>query len=242
MDVEVAPMLLFRRDSVPAEARQLMGEFAAVIDNEHFPCFFARSAFRRDELLFGTTDVADDLDGVALLFDEAASVIHGDVDQTVVMWLTGAAPTTLEEDRRFTSTLLATLLRLDCVQWPTDRPTDPAHPQWDFWYRGVDFFVNVSTPHHVRRHSRNLGTAYTLVVQSRSSFDRIGVAGQGARSKIRERIAKYDDLPPAPALGSHGDAPEIDQYFLGDSNAPAPVPLLSHAAVLDALHDRELEP
>ena len=38
---------------------------------------------------------------------------------------------------------------------------------------------------------------------------------------IRERIAQYDTIPMSPALGEHGNAPELPQFFLGDDNIEA---------------------
>ncbi|MFD4240487.1 YqcI/YcgG family protein [Streptomyces sp. NPDC058525] len=113
--------------------------------------------------------------------------------------------------------ILLTLLEAG-GEWPADAPVDPADPKWNFWYRGIDFFINVSTRHHRLRRSRNLGHPFTLVVQSRASFDRLPVQAAAARRQIRGRIAAYDGLGLSPHLGTHGDAPELPQYFLGDTN------------------------
>lgn len=233
-------MRLFRRDEAPDAAVPHLSEFAEAIDNPRFPCFFASSAFRRNELLFGIADVSAGLEPVVLLFDESASAIGSNIDQTIVLWLAGSETNALEEDYAFTSAVLRELLRTDSVTWPNNRPVDPRDPRWDFWYRGIDFFINVSTPNHVKRRSRNLGSVYTLVIQSRTSFDRVGVSGDGTREKIRARIETFDDVPTSPALGNHGDTPEIEQYFLGDSNeATHSAPLLSESDIVTALRERK---
>ena len=57
-----------------------------------------------------------------------------------------------------------------------------------------------------------------MVVQSQSSFDRFPKQARGLRKKIRQRVAEYDAVAPSPALAVHGESPEIDQFFLGDTN------------------------
>jgi FPC/CPF motif-containing protein YcgG len=92
-------------------------------------------------------------------------------------------------------------------------------PRWVFWFEGIDFFVNFSTPSHQRR-SRNLGSAMTMVVQARSSFDDFAEPDNRIRALIRSRVQTYDDMPVHPAIGTYGDptSREATQYFLGDSN------------------------
>ncbi|MFD3678224.1 YqcI/YcgG family protein [Streptomyces sp. NPDC058613] len=124
---------------------------------------------------------------------------------------------TLDDDHAAFRQILLTLLEVG-GEWPAEAPVDPADPQWNFWYKGIDFFINVSTRHHRLRRSRNLGHPFTLVVQSRASFDRLPVHATAARRQIRRRIAAYDGVGLSPHLGTHGDAPELPQYFLGDSN------------------------
>ncbi|MEV7652491.1 MULTISPECIES: YqcI/YcgG family protein [Micrococcaceae] len=209
---------LFRRSNAPEETKSLLSEFHDVVAKPHFPCFFAAAAFKNDELLFGVGDISKGLDVVIDLFDAVVDRIREDIDQTVVLWLTGSAASTLDDDRALASRILKHLLTSDPTPWPDGHTMDPTDPTWDFWYKGVDFFVNVSTPHHKLRKSRNLGSAFTLVVQSRTSFDRLGDGASRARTKIRERIGKHDLIDRSPALGEHGAHPEIDQFFLDDSN------------------------
>lgn len=136
-------------------------------------------------------------------------------------WIEGTDTNNLEEDKNIASAILKELLTADQTPWPASAPTNPNDPNWDFWYGGVDCFINFSTPHHVKRRSRNLGSAFTLVIQSRSTFDHIGKNPMQIRHRIRERIAQYDTIPMSPALGEHGNAPELPQSFLGDDNIEA---------------------
>jgi FPC/CPF motif-containing protein YcgG len=113
-----------------------------------------------------------------------------------------------------------------CDTWPQAEPTDPADLAWNCWFNGVDFFINFSTPHHVKRLSRNLGRAFTMVVQSRASFDTLPGSGLKARATIRSRISRYDAVGISPCLGTHGSAPELPQFFLEDDNT-AHCPILA---------------
>ncbi|MFJ3841504.1 YqcI/YcgG family protein [Streptomyces sp. NPDC090054] len=209
---------LFRVSDRPDRVMSHMAEFAETAGSLDFPCVFAPMALRKDELLFGVGDVAYDGWGVAVtLMDLAAEAIWEDPDQVVVLWLDGIGSSSLEEDHAAFRKLLLVLLQAG-GEWPAEAPLDPEDPKWNFWYRGIDFFINVSTRHHLLRRSRNLGHPFTLVVQSRASFDRLPVQATAARRQIRGRIAEYDAVEVSPHLGTHGAAPELPQYFLGDRN------------------------
>lgn len=209
---------LFRPGSHPEGLESHLAEFTATAGSSDFPCVFAPMALRKDELLFGVGDVTKDGWGVAvMLMDLAAEAIWEDPDQVVVLWFDGIESATLDDDHAAFRQILLTLLEAG-GEWPAEAPVDPADPRWNFWYKGIDFFINVSTRHHRLRRSRNLGHAFTLVVQSRASFDRLPVAATAARRQIRRRISTYDGVGLSPHLGTHGDAPELPQYFLGDSN------------------------
>ncbi|MFD7920460.1 YqcI/YcgG family protein [Streptomyces sp. NPDC059740] len=209
---------LLRKDELPAGLAGHLAEFTRIAGARDFPCVFAPQALRQDQLLFGAGDVRQDgWDAAVTLMDLAAQAIWEDPDQVVVVWLDGIDSRGLDDDHRAFRQILCTLLEADGA-WPDDAPRDPADPGWNFWYRGIDFFVNVSTRHHRLRRSRNLGTPFTLVVQSRASFDRLPGSAAAARRRIRLRLAHYDAIAPSPHLGTHGEAPELPQYFLGDSN------------------------
>lgn len=104
----------------------------------------------------------------------------------------------------------------------TDHPglavRGPEHPDWELYLDGIGLFVNVSSPRHVARRSRNVGPAFTVIAQARESFDRDGRASDKSRKAIRQRLLTYDDVPPHPGLGSFHDATsrEALQFFLGD--------------------------
>ncbi|MFJ1868758.1 YqcI/YcgG family protein [Streptomyces sp. NPDC088097] len=209
---------LFRADEHPEGLESHFAGFAQSAGSKEFPCVFAPLALRKGELLFGVGNVAHEgWKAAVTLMNLAAEAIWDDPDQVVVLWLDGIDSDSLEGDHEAFRQILLTLLEAG-GWWPADAPVDPADPKWNFWYQGIDFFINVSTHHHRLRRSRNLGHPFTLVVQSRASFDRLPVHASAARRQIRRRLAAYDAVDVSPHLGTHGDAPELPQYFLGDTN------------------------
>lgn len=210
---------LFKRDNVPVNARTLMEEFCQIVTDRRFPCFFARNAFLDDDLLFGMADISHGMESLRLLFDSSVGAIGEKPDQTIVIWVTGFSSVSLDDDYRVTSKILKYLLENDEVAWPRGVPIDPVSPEWDFWYGGIDFFVNVSTANHLLRHSRNLGSAYSLVAQPWSSFNFVDEQWLDACRTIRKLVGRYDSIPFSPALGVHGESVEIDQFFLWDDNS-----------------------
>jgi FPC/CPF motif-containing protein YcgG len=117
--------------------------------------------------------------------------------------------------------LLQALHEADAVRWPGEIPLDPDTPTWSFCFGGIPLFVNVNTPAHLRRHSRNLGNSVVLVIQPREAIDFVAApdsSGDRHRNTIRHRIAGYDDVPPSPDLATYGSATNRDWklYFLTD--------------------------
>ncbi len=174
------------------------------------------------------------------LMREAAAAIRSHRDQVVVLFLDAATGSTLDTERALGAAILRHLRRHDRVPWPHGAPADPMDPRWVFWFEGVDFFINMSTPGHRRRRSRNLCSAFTLVVQSRSAFDAFAGDADPVRAHIRSRIAAHDAMPPHPALGAYGDpcSREAAQYFLGDDNEIV-IDLIAEADISPSEHARE---
>jgi len=219
-------MLLFTRETCPPAAVPFLEDFAATAGRPDFPCMFAPKAFADGELLFGHAEITDGcLEPITAVMDAAACAIARHQEQVVVVWVSGLAAESLAQEVVAAERIMEHLLAADRSGWPAAVPVDPRDPGWNFWYAGVDFFINFSTPHHLDRRSRNLGRCFTMVLQSQSSFDRFPRQAKAMREKIRRRIGDYDALGPSPALGVHGEAPEIDQFFLGETNT-CPVRLL----------------
>jgi FPC/CPF motif-containing protein YcgG len=216
---------------------ELVEEFTRRVLDPAFPCVFASRPVLDDALLFGlarpgTAAVA------AEVLAEAAQAIAGEPEQIVVVFAEPSTGASLPEERAFSAEVLRHLFQRDRHRWPEGAPFDPDDPRWVFWFGGIDFFFNFSTPGHQARRSRNLGPAWTAVAQSRSSFDAFVGADHRARARIRAKLAAYDAVPPHPALGSYGDPDnrEAHQYFLGDGTAPGS-PLVRPSDLRPPPHD-----
>lgn len=209
---------LFTPKNCPPEAVDYMRQYTEIAGDTSFPCIFAPKALSDDELLFGSARYEpDQWSDVIALFDAMVESIRRNPDQVCVLWVEGAPIDSLEAESHFARQLMLTLLDAS-GRWPEGETTDPENPGWIFWYKGVDLFLNFSTPNHVNRHSRNLGSCFTVVTQSRATFDRLPRQGATFRRIIRKRLASYDDVPLSPLLSTHGDQPELPQFFLGDNN------------------------
>ncbi|WP_328886484.1 YqcI/YcgG family protein [Streptomyces sp. NBC_00316] len=200
---------------------ELVEEFTHRVLDPAFPCVFAPRPVLEDTLLVGLAEAGAAAEAADLLA-EAAGAISKEPEQIVVIFADLPETGSLPAEREFSAEVLRLLRRLDRYDWPEATPLDPEDPRWVFWFEGVDFFFNFSTPGHRERRSRNLGPAWTAVVQSRSSFDTFAGADHRARLRIRARLAEYDAVPPHTALGSYGDPGnrEAHQYFLGDGVDP----------------------
>jgi FPC/CPF motif-containing protein YcgG len=202
--------------------RRLVGEFTDIVCDPQFPCFFAGRAMAQDDVLFALVPVEETRSaGMLQVMRDAATAVRTDPRKVVVIFVEQNAQT-MEADRYLAAQILRQLAHHDTHGWPPDEPVHPEDPRWTFWFDGVDFFFNFSTPSHVLRRSRNLGPCFTIVTQSRSSFDLLGASSARSRALIRQRIAHYDAIPPHPALGEFGSPGnrELMQYFLGDTNEP----------------------
>jgi len=192
--------------------------FESVVANPDFPCVFATRALVDDELLFGSLENLDcTLGDIAAAVGDAVQVIAMDPAQVVILFI-GAGSTSLEEDNALAAAITRELMHSSELDWPLDQSRDPADPLWILWVNGVDLFVNYSTPNHALRKSRNVGSSFAMILQSRSSFDRFAGRNNSTRTVIRKRLERYDGIPVHAALGSFGDVDnrEIEQFFLGD--------------------------
>lgn len=200
----------------------LVREFEATVGDPAFPCMFATRELNAGRLLFAhVPGPAPQVDGVVQVVLEAVRAIKRDPLQVVVVFI-DTDHLELKEDAALVTQILELLLKIGKSDWPDFVPRDTRNPRWSLWVDGVDLFLNANSPRHLRRRSRNLGSALTLVIQSRATFDELKATSYGVRARIRERLRSYDEVPPHPSLGTYGaeDNREVDQYFLGDGNCP----------------------
>ncbi|MFD3808180.1 YqcI/YcgG family protein [Streptomyces sp. NPDC058611] len=196
-----------------------------------FPCVFSRNAFRKELLRFIFVENAEE-DGLLHLGEGLKEYVElsrgwdGALD-TAYPLLVVFSPTAVGEDsveayQSFGWQVLQGLHEIDPEPWPQDVGTDPESESWSMCFNGMPLFVNMSSPAHEVRRSRNLGRHFVLVVNPRERFDVFAgdtPSGRKVRSNIRSRIARYDGTPHASQLGSYGaGALEWSQYGLVEEN------------------------
>ncbi|GLZ38067.1 YqcI/YcgG family protein [Actinokineospora sp. NBRC 105648] len=196
-----------------------------------FPCVFAKNAARKKivTMLFvedtGSSGIRHLAAGLAD-FVERSRDWDGRLDSApplVVAFAPDAVyARTVGEYHSFGWRVLRSLHALDPRPWPAAISRDPDTDSWSMCFNGMALFVNMSSPaHHVRR-SRNLGRHFVLVVNPRERFDVFAgdtPSGRKVRANIRARIGRYDGAPHAWQLGSYGTgALEWRQYGLVEEN------------------------
>ncbi len=204
--------------------RVLFDEFSAALTSvaRPFPCVFGTAGFKTDQLRFAFPDPLTGATLSVLLASYLAEArTFGPNTSLVVIGRPGPVQSLESYQTRFWS-LLQDLAALDTHAWPADVPERLDEPAWEFCFAGEPVFVVCNTPAHVLRQSRR-STSFMLTFQPRWVFDRIlgtPEAAEGAFDKVRRHLARYDLLPPSPALGHYGNAGnrEFAQYFLGDDN------------------------
>lgn len=200
-----------------------------------FPCTFSQNAFRRGLLRFSFVDTAGGQGFASAASDlreylDDCAKWDGRVDSAkpllTIFSQNAAGFDQLEDYHALGWEFMQYLHDTDPSPWPDDVSQQPESPFWSFCYAGVQLFVNMSTPLHKVRKSRNLGRHLTLVINPRERFDIVAgdtPEGQRVRKKIRARSAGYDGIPHSDLLGSYQKGElEWVQYALPEHNEGAP--------------------
>ena len=202
--------------------------FQEIVTRPDFPCTFTWLPFATNSIRYGLIPPSES--GYEYLVLESlkklAVLSTTDVDTTLVIFMPGdqAEVVQFDDDDRPASASLAVdfeVARLIVRTVMGDNQTsesDATQPHWSLQVDGTDIFMNFSSPRHHLRRSRNVGDCLTLIAQPRASFDIKGRSRPSVREHIRSRVRQYDQVPPHPALGTHGQVGnrEAHQYFLGD--------------------------
>lgn len=111
---------------------------------------------------------------------------------------------------------------LDELEWPNHIPTEATKPMWEFCFHGEQYFMYCATPSHVNRNSRHF-SYFMLAITPRwvlESFNLSPSHAEKVKTKIRERLARYDSISIHPDLKTYGhdDNYEWKQYFLRDDD------------------------
>ncbi|UQX01223.1 YqcI/YcgG family protein [Streptomyces sp. RerS4] len=204
---------------------------AARLAGPDFPCVFSRNAFRKQlvKLVFVENEESDGIRHLAASLTEYVELSRTwdgrlDTAYPLVVAFSADAVTarTVAEYHSFGWRVLQALHHADPEPWPADVGHDPDSETWSMCFNGMPLFVNMSSPAHRNRRSRNLGDHFVLVINPRERFDVFAgetPSGRKVRANIRERIHRYDGIPHSPQLGSYGaGALEWFQYGLIDEN------------------------
>lgn len=199
--------------------------FAASVGQREYPCHFGRLALARGELF--ATFFEDSVQPLAVALAAFLDLSREHLDKRMVM---AAFERPLDEPpeewsyaERFWRVLQG-LHDADTVPWPEDFPQRPDDSAWEYSFHGVPMFVFAAAPTYDQRASRNLGRGLVLLFQPRNVF--VGIEGgtprgMAARQVIRDRLSRWDTVPPHPDLGDYGDPSnhEWRQYFIPDDQS-----------------------
>ena len=214
--------------------REAYNTFKTKVSDPRFPCTFGIVAQQRGTLLYAFARSlraqADRLHIQSLVLeylDRLAGLTKEESSFTLLVLFTDpqSLPPQLEAHHQEVWDLLQFLHEEDSSLWAPGVSTDPDHPLWSFCLAGSPLFVNISSPAHRQRQSRNLGSALTLIIQLREGFDLVAPdtpAGRRVRGTIRDRLAAFDELPVYSELGYYKDPRnrEWKQYGIPDGPEP----------------------
>lgn len=225
-DIETSPLPGWRGDC----ASELL---ETLRPPSQFPCVFSQNACQRRRIVFSFVEGLDDASLAGAADDLAAYLRRADAWDGQVATAEPLAVLFSPETVRDSTVagyhaigwrILQYWHDHDPHPWPDGVSRDPHQPFWAMCYRGIQLFVNMSAPAHAVRRSRNLGRAFTFIINPRERFDIVAgddPRGRRVRATIRDRIAAYDGVGHSPQLGSY-EAGEIEwwQYGLAETNAP----------------------
>jgi len=196
-----------------------------------FPCTFSQNAFRQQIIKFilieddSKTELMQLADGLAEYvslsrkWDGKLSTAH----PLVVAFSQAAIESSSASDyHSFGWKMLQQVHQLDQQPWPQSVSKDPHEPFWSMCFNGMQLFVNMSSPAHKIRKSRNLGAHFLMIINPRERFDIVAgdnPAGHKVRNSIRTRLEHYDQQPHSLQLGSY-QAGDIEwwQYGIVEEN------------------------
>jgi hypothetical protein len=218
--------------------------FRQHLTSPDYPCYFGAAAEQRGELYYTyvTAETLEQMPATLATFLEAADRFPKERRNLTLFFAPDAVLQAHEQYRQRFWRFLRFLRVRDHCPWPSEVPSNPDHPLWEFAFAGRTIFVFCSAPSYRRRCSRALGPGMIILMQPRSSF--FGIegdtpAGVAARSKTRQLLTRWDQIPPHPDLGVYGDTEnrEWKQYFLPDDNRPSRghCPFTSHAPLASLL-------
>ncbi|MFC0140921.1 YqcI/YcgG family protein [Erwinia mallotivora] len=225
-------LMMLHRVIVGARARKgwrLDGfsDIADKLEDRHFPCLFARHAWKSESLLFGfisRQQASSEMLSVMNLFIRRTQTLPEEqrLYSPLILIFEQNEFSSLDEAHRFAWQQLQMLHDHDARPWPEHIPTSPDESAWSFCFGGTELFINISCPGHARLRSRNLGERVVFVINPRPHFDILAShrdpKGIKIREKIRARVSDYNQGYVPGELGFYGDDGSLEwkQYQLNE--------------------------
>ncbi|KZL09107.1 YqcI/YcgG family protein [Pseudovibrio axinellae] len=218
-EIDTSSLLLWQQSSF-AEVRSRLS------DGTEFPCLFAQNAFRREIVKISFVETLDDV-GLEKARSDLLEYVKrcehwdGKVNSAEPLLMIfnpeNVSSDSVEDYHKLGWQVLQYFHDNDDMPWPEGTAQAPNSPYWSMAFHGLQLFVNMSSPAHQVRKSRNLGAALTLVINPRERFDIVAgetEEGRRTRAKIRRRVEVYDGYSHCPQLGSYA-AGEIEWWQYG---------------------------
>lgn len=203
-------------------------EFEALACADEFPCIYVKQAYDKDYISFHFMEDASSeierLKAFEALKGYVSEVLATPDDRVAAMKILLIVVNSNDIagiHEKVSWELLNDFVRRDDIPWPEHLTQNPEDEDWAYCFQGQRIFVNISSPEHLLRRSRNIGSQLVLVMQLRDGIDCIAppnAKGDVIRSFIRQRINTYDAVPVSPDLATHGQGQNRDwkQFWLGD--------------------------
>lgn len=199
--------------------------------DSEFPCVFSKNAFKKNLIKFVFVENIC-IDGIGHLVAGLTDYVNisknwdGNLDTAyplIVAFSKNAVYGGTVEDYHSSGwKILQKLHDEDPSPWPEQVSNDPDSAGWSMCFNAMPLFINMSSPRHVIRNSRNLGEHFILVINPRERFDVFAGdtdSGRKVRANIRKRIARFDGVSHALQLGTYNaGSREWWQYGLLEDN------------------------
>jgi FPC/CPF motif-containing protein YcgG len=199
-----------------------------------FPCFFGAESVRQGDPLYTAVSSMTGTDALLGLGRTLRTYLdayesHSDRASLVTFFKPPEKPLSEAAYHRRLWHVLQFLHVHDPAPWPSDIPTDPDDPHWEFCFAGEPIFPTCRAPFYDRRASRYCPVGLEITFQPRALFANLDVtadteAGQHARDVIHDRLESYDGVCPHADIGDWGTEGDREwrQYMLSETPGEAP--------------------